>query len=520
MATVGGVTDAQIDTRVRTRLQQLRRRLDGDDHDDQLLRFRRRRASRRRSPATRRRSAATIRGDCFEDAERQQYLRSRPRPRRPGRCRGHRPLRGQHDLPRIVPIGKFLGWTDSETITRQHRAAQPALRRPSHFDRGKSARHDQSPAPHRRASRPRCATATSGLALIEFAFSLPVLLTLGLFGLETANFAMAHLRVSNIAMLTADNAARVRDSIDEADVIELFTGAKMTGASIDFAPERAHHPVQPREQRHRAVDPLAALRRGAERGPGLWPAEDRRRRRHHQRHRDLQQRPDDAGDHRREQRHGLGHSRDRHRAGRPADHLGDRHRGDDRRGHLRISADHPEQLPGRAPDHATSAPSTCASGSTRRSRMPARRRRAAAAPCRSEPAGAAIRRRCRQGFQVISSGWKMLYAVVHEQHRSASTSPTSSAPRRRSGGSTAASASSGTSFPAGARCGRPGAATGSACRSNAMGQEVNARLDVQDRFVRVDRAAAAGARLLRRGDRGRRCSEARRATCSRTGRRS
>ncbi len=76
---------------------------------------------------------------------------------------------------------------------------------------------------------------TSGLALVEFGMSLPVLLTLGLFGLETANFAMAHLRISNIAMLTADNAARVRDSIDEADVIELFTGAKMTGSGISFA---------------------------------------------------------------------------------------------------------------------------------------------------------------------------------------------------------------------------------------------------------------------------------------------
>jgi hypothetical protein len=76
---------------------------------------------------------------------------------------------------------------------------------------------------------------TSGLALTEFAISVPVLLTLGLFGLETANYAMAHLRVSNIAMMTADNAARIRDSIDEADVVELFTGAKMTGASINFA---------------------------------------------------------------------------------------------------------------------------------------------------------------------------------------------------------------------------------------------------------------------------------------------
>ena len=73
-----------------------------------------------------------------------------------------------------------------------------------------------------------------GLAFVEFALSLPVVLTLGLAGLETANFAMAHLRVANIAMLTADNASRVRDSIDEANIVEIFTGAKLTGDGIDF----------------------------------------------------------------------------------------------------------------------------------------------------------------------------------------------------------------------------------------------------------------------------------------------
>jgi hypothetical protein len=76
---------------------------------------------------------------------------------------------------------------------------------------------------------------TSGLALTEFAFALPILLTLSLFGIETANYAMAHLRVSNIAVMIADNAARVRDSIDESDIVEIFTGAKMAGSGISFA---------------------------------------------------------------------------------------------------------------------------------------------------------------------------------------------------------------------------------------------------------------------------------------------
>jgi len=76
---------------------------------------------------------------------------------------------------------------------------------------------------------------TSGVALIEFAFSLPVMMVLALAGLETANYVMAQLKVSNIAVITADNASRVRDSIDEADVVQLLTGAKMSASDLDFA---------------------------------------------------------------------------------------------------------------------------------------------------------------------------------------------------------------------------------------------------------------------------------------------
>jgi Flp pilus assembly protein TadG len=81
----------------------------------------------------------------------------------------------------------------------------------------------------------RLAGDQSALAAIEFGMALPVLLILGLAGLETANLALARLKVSNIAMMTADNAARVRDSIDESDVNELFAGARSAGASINFS---------------------------------------------------------------------------------------------------------------------------------------------------------------------------------------------------------------------------------------------------------------------------------------------
>jgi len=87
-----------------------------------------------------------------------------------------------------------------------------------------------------RAAARRLREDAGGLALVEFAFSLPIVLTLGLVGLETAHYALAHLRVSNIAMMTADNASRVRDSIDESDVNELMLGSILTGETIGFEP--------------------------------------------------------------------------------------------------------------------------------------------------------------------------------------------------------------------------------------------------------------------------------------------
>ena len=76
---------------------------------------------------------------------------------------------------------------------------------------------------------------TRGTAMIEFALTLPVLLLMGLGGLEVANFGIANLRVSQIAMTAADNAARVRNQISEGDINELMTGAKFVGRNIDFA---------------------------------------------------------------------------------------------------------------------------------------------------------------------------------------------------------------------------------------------------------------------------------------------
>jgi hypothetical protein len=83
--------------------------------------------------------------------------------------------------------------------------------------------------------RLRVAQDSSGLAMIEFALILPFVLFLGFVGLETANYIAAYMRVSQIAMTVADNAARVRQGIDEADVNELMIGARLMGSSINFA---------------------------------------------------------------------------------------------------------------------------------------------------------------------------------------------------------------------------------------------------------------------------------------------
>jgi Flp pilus assembly protein TadG len=74
-----------------------------------------------------------------------------------------------------------------------------------------------------------------GVVIIEYAIGLPALLVLGMYGMETANFAIANLRVNQIAMITADNASRLQSPLDEADINQLLFGAKKVGTRINFA---------------------------------------------------------------------------------------------------------------------------------------------------------------------------------------------------------------------------------------------------------------------------------------------
>lgn len=82
----------------------------------------------------------------------------------------------------------------------------------------------------------------SGVALIEFAYVLPILLVLGVGGLELSNLAVMNLRVSQAAMHIGDNASRIGDrdilsaqKIYEGDIEDLFIGVNIqSGAQTDL----------------------------------------------------------------------------------------------------------------------------------------------------------------------------------------------------------------------------------------------------------------------------------------------
>lgn len=80
----------------------------------------------------------------------------------------------------------------------------------------------------------RLRTHRSGVAMIEFALGAPLLLTAGLWGAEEANYALANMKVGQLAVHIADNASRVGDTstlqqrkIYESDINDLFYGAQI-----------------------------------------------------------------------------------------------------------------------------------------------------------------------------------------------------------------------------------------------------------------------------------------------------
>ena len=81
----------------------------------------------------------------------------------------------------------------------------------------------------------------SGVAFIEMAYAAPFLMLLGLGGVEVANYAIVHMRVSQIAVSLADNASRAKQEVvsgvprmREVDVNEAFTAALLQAGTLDM----------------------------------------------------------------------------------------------------------------------------------------------------------------------------------------------------------------------------------------------------------------------------------------------
>lgn len=87
---------------------------------------------------------------------------------------------------------------------------------------------------HARALFRRVLASRSGVAMTEFALTLPLLLTAGLWGTETANLAVTQMQINQLANQIADNASRIGDTstlqnrkIYESDINDLLYGAEL-----------------------------------------------------------------------------------------------------------------------------------------------------------------------------------------------------------------------------------------------------------------------------------------------------
>lgn len=87
----------------------------------------------------------------------------------------------------------------------------------------------------------RLAQDVSGLAMVEFAFTAPIVLGMGMLGTETAYFVITHMKVSQIAMQVADNTSRIGETdvlvarkVFERDVNGALVGAEKLGEDIDI----------------------------------------------------------------------------------------------------------------------------------------------------------------------------------------------------------------------------------------------------------------------------------------------
>lgn len=80
----------------------------------------------------------------------------------------------------------------------------------------------------------RIGRSTDGVAAMEFALALPLLVGLTMYGAEAANMAYTSQQLGDIATMSADNISRIRLSISNGDVTDTLGGIKMLGDRIDL----------------------------------------------------------------------------------------------------------------------------------------------------------------------------------------------------------------------------------------------------------------------------------------------
>lgn len=103
----------------------------------------------------------------------------------------------------------------------------------------------------------------AGVSVVEFALSLPMVVALGMFGIEVANMASTRMQISQIALAVADNASRLGQTdnsggappmVDESDIAAVMFGALQQGSALDFE-SRGRVVLSSFERRDGATEP-------------------------------------------------------------------------------------------------------------------------------------------------------------------------------------------------------------------------------------------------------------------------
>ena len=87
----------------------------------------------------------------------------------------------------------------------------------------------------------RLRRAQEGVAMVEFAYSLLIVVPLFLGGAELTNYVVTKMRISQLALHVADNASRIGTEsllsdprISETQINDLLTGANLQAGSLDL----------------------------------------------------------------------------------------------------------------------------------------------------------------------------------------------------------------------------------------------------------------------------------------------